>query len=96
MKRAGLEVIFDDREISPGVKFAEADLRGMPLRVTISDRSLDKGGVELKRRTNKEIKLVPLDQAVTATAAEVKALQDEMDPALERVPVWKSQNERIQ
>ncbi len=61
---AGLEVLYDDREESPGVKFNDADLLGIPFRVTISARTLEKNSVELKRRSEKESVLVPLDGIV--------------------------------
>lgn len=51
LKEAGFEVMFDDREESPGVKFADADLIGLPIRITVSERSLGAGGVEIKLRT---------------------------------------------
>ena len=50
LNNAGFEVLFDDRDEAPGVKFADADLIGMPLRVVVSPRSLQNGGVEIKRR----------------------------------------------
>ena len=55
----GLEVLYDDRNESAGVKFNDADLLGMPIRITISKRSLDKGGVELKMRDREEVRIVP-------------------------------------
>ncbi len=64
LQTAGLEVLFDDRDESPGVKFNDADLYGLPLRVTLSKRSLKKGGVELKLRSSKDIEIAPLNQAV--------------------------------
>ncbi len=70
----GVEVLYDDREESPGVKFADADLLGMPLRVTVSPRTLENASVELKRRTEKETSLVPAEEAVervTALVAEM-------------------------
>jgi len=60
----GLEVLFDDREESPGVKFNDADLLGIPLRVTVSPRTLEKNGVELKKRAEKESEIVPLAKIV--------------------------------
>ncbi len=58
---AGLDVLFDDREVgSAGVKFNDADLLGMPLRVTVSPRSIESGGAEIKRRTEKDARVVPL------------------------------------
>jgi len=68
MTEAGIEVLFDDRDVSPGVKFADADLRGIPLRVTISPRSLKVDGIELKRRSG-DPRVVP----ASATLAEVQA-----------------------
>jgi len=61
---AGLEVLLDDREESPGVKFNDADLLGIPVRVTISPRSLEKNSVEVKMRSEKQAQLVPLENAV--------------------------------
>jgi prolyl-tRNA synthetase len=57
---ADIEVLFDDRKESPGVKFADTDLIGVPLRVTISTRSLKEGGVEVKRRSEAEKQIIPL------------------------------------
>jgi prolyl-tRNA synthetase len=54
LREGDVEVLFDDRKASPGVKFADADLIGLPLRITVSERSLTEGGVELKRRDGKE------------------------------------------
>ena len=56
-----LGVLFDDRIESPGVKFNDADLLGIPLRVTISPRTLEKNSVEVKRRSEKASHLIPLD-----------------------------------
>jgi len=57
----GLEVLFDDREESPGVKFNDADLLGIPFRVTISPRTLESNSVEIKRRSEKKSQLLPLE-----------------------------------
>ena len=59
----GLEVLFDDRNESPGVKFNDADLLGIPLRVTISPRTLEKNSIEVKWRTEKESQLIPQEGA---------------------------------
>jgi prolyl-tRNA synthetase len=60
LERRGLEVLFDDRQESPGVKFNDADLLGIPIRVTISPRTLEKKSAEIKKRSEKEAQLVPL------------------------------------
>jgi prolyl-tRNA synthetase len=61
LQAAGIEVLYDDRKESPGVKFADADLIGIPWRVTVSSRSLQNGGVEVKRRSESKAEVVPLD-----------------------------------
>lgn len=61
LQAAGVEVLYDDRKESPGVKFADADLIGIPWRVTVSSRSLQNGGVEVKRRSESKAEVVPLD-----------------------------------
>jgi len=68
----GVEVLYDDREESPGVKFKDSDLLGLPIRVTISDRSLDKGGAELRLRGEKDNTIIPIEEIV-AKIKEVKA-----------------------
>jgi prolyl-tRNA synthetase len=62
----GFEVLFDDRLESPGVKFNDADLLGIPLRITISPRTLEKKSVEVKWRAEKESKLLPIEGIATA------------------------------
>jgi prolyl-tRNA synthetase len=54
----GVEVLYDDRKLSPGAKFAEADLIGCPYRVVISAKTLEKGKLEIKKRANKEVEFV--------------------------------------
>ncbi len=56
----GYEVLYDDREESPGVKFNDADLIGLPLRLTVSRRTLEVGGVEVKRRGEESSKVLEL------------------------------------
>ncbi len=63
LEAAGVEVLYDDREATAGVKFNDADLIGLPIRVTVGRRALDKGGVELKMRDRKEVEILPLDSA---------------------------------
>ncbi|GAH90113.1 unnamed protein product, partial [marine sediment metagenome] len=53
--------LFDDRKESPGVKFNDADLLGIPIRVTISPRTLETNSVEIKWRSEKESQLLPLE-----------------------------------
>ena len=78
LQNAGIEVLYDDRNERPGVKFNDADLLGMPLRVTVAQRSLEQGGVEFKRRDKEEKWLVPLVETVEEIQAELKKMQSEV------------------
>jgi prolyl-tRNA synthetase len=64
LQSAGVSVLFDDRDERAGVKFNDADLIGCPLRVTVGEKGLKEGMVELKPRTEKENQLVPVDEIV--------------------------------
>jgi prolyl-tRNA synthetase len=61
----GIEVLYDDREETPGVKFKDADLIGIPLRVTLGERNLKKGLVEIKKRRTGEISLVKKEETLS-------------------------------
>ncbi len=65
LESEGIEVLFDDRQESPGVKFNDADLLGIPIRITVSPRTLDKASVEIKLRSEKDSVLIPLAEATT-------------------------------
>ena len=62
LRRAGFSVLYDDRSVSAGVKFKDADLIGLPWRVAVGARGLAEGGVEVKRRSESERQLVPLTE----------------------------------
>jgi len=64
MGAAGIEVYYDDRQASAGVKFKDADLIGIPWRVTVGARGLAQGVVEVKRRSSSERRQVPVDEIV--------------------------------
>ena len=61
---AGMEVLLDDRNERPGVKFADMELIGIPHRVVIGDRALAEGQVEYKARTDEDSRLLPAEQAL--------------------------------
>ena len=61
---AGIEVLFDDRQVRPGVMFADAELIGIPHRVVIGDRGLDAGAVEYRHRRDSASTDVPIDRIV--------------------------------
>ena len=78
LKNAGIEVLLDDRNERPGVKFADMDLIGIPLRITVGEKTLP--NVEFKSRSEKEFQLVPVSEV---TAKAVKFVQDalsKLDP----------------
>jgi prolyl-tRNA synthetase len=71
---AGYEPLFDDRSESAGVKFMDADLIGLPLRLTVSERALNEGGVELKVRATGERTVIPLDTVLHEVETRLSAL----------------------
>ena len=64
LKSAGVDVLLDDRDLRPGVKFKDADLIGIPLRVNFGGKGLKEGIVELKWRTSADSERVAIDDAV--------------------------------
>lgn len=64
LRAAGVEVLLDDRDLRPGVKFKDADLLGIPLRITIGPRGLKTGEVELRRRGTVDDIMVKVDDVV--------------------------------
>ncbi len=73
LEAAGIGVLFDDRGERPGVQFADADLIGLPVRLTVSERSLKAGGVELKRRDADQARIVAEEDLVLEVRAELDA-----------------------
>jgi prolyl-tRNA synthetase len=73
--QAGLEVLYDDRNESPGVKFNDADLIGIPIRLTVSKRAMKAGGVEFKRRDLKEKEVVPSNEVISRVREEIAILE---------------------
>ena len=76
LQRCGVDVLLDDRDERPGVKFKDGDLVGIPLRVTIGAKSLDKGCVELRwRRDGKTDEIAAADAAKTIQNLITQAVQ---------------------
>ncbi len=73
LQAAGVEVLLDDREERPGIKFKDADLIGIPLRLTVGAKSLERNCVEFKRRGEKTPQEMPLADVVGQVAALVRA-----------------------
>lgn len=59
-----VEVLFDDRDLMPGEKFNDSDLIGIPMRVVVSDKSLEKGGVEIKERKADTSEIISIEQCL--------------------------------
>ncbi|MDR2404879.1 MAG: proline--tRNA ligase [Deltaproteobacteria bacterium] len=74
LTKSGVEVLFDDRDERPGLKFKDADLQGMPIRVTVSLKSVGNGVCELKERVGTEVKMIPLKDAPLV----IKDLRDKL------------------
>jgi prolyl-tRNA synthetase len=85
LMRVGVEVLLDDRQENPGVKFKDADLIGLPVRVTVGDRSLQKGGVEVKNRIQSDHSEVAVDDTVATVMAMLQSLTDELSGRLGEV-----------
>jgi len=62
LSEKGVEVLFDDREVSAGEKFADSDLIGIPYRVVVSKKSLAAGGVEVKKRSEEKSEVVSIEK----------------------------------
>jgi prolyl-tRNA synthetase len=70
--KAGFEVLWDDRDAAPGVKFTDADLIGVPVRITVGRRTLESGTVDVRVRKNKDQKSVTLEQVVDTVRHELE------------------------
>jgi prolyl-tRNA synthetase len=68
LRALGLDVIYDDRDAGPGEKFADAELLGCPLRLTIGRRTIAAGEIEVQVRRGRETRSVPLEGAAQAAA----------------------------
>ncbi len=80
LSAAGIEILYDDRKESAGVKFADADLIGLPIRITLGNRSLKEGKVEVKLRRNLE---ESFSFELTTVVEETKALIAKLEAELE-------------
>lgn len=86
LRSAGIEVLYDDRQESLGSKFKDADLMGMPVRLTLTTRSLENGGVEIKDRHTGESSVVPVEEVVDTVRERVLTLEEEIRNRTVEVP----------
>lgn len=75
--KAGVEVLLDDRDERPGVKFNDMDLIGFPVRITVGDKNLP--NIEIKMRSSEQAELVPLENAAEKASEIVKAKFDKLN-----------------
>jgi prolyl-tRNA synthetase len=81
-----IETLVDDRLESPGVKFNDADLIGLPIRLTISQRSLKEEGIEFKRRDQSEKKVIPLKDIIQYLKTEILDMETAIKNSVVAVP----------
>ena len=86
LEAAGVEVLYDDRNERAGVKFNDADLIGIPIRLTVSERSLEAGGVEVKLRRSEDRTVVPAGEAVSHVKGTIEMLEKEIAETVVTVP----------
>jgi len=79
LQNAGIEVIYDDRPVSAGVMFSDADLTGVPLRVVVSPKGLKNGTVEVAKRDKSMMEKIEKDQAFDFVVETVKAMKAECE-----------------
>ncbi len=77
---AGVEVLYDDRDDRAGVKFKDADLIGLPLRIAVGKKSLAQGKVELKPRASSQVELVAVDDIPRRVKEEIAAAMTALQP----------------
>jgi prolyl-tRNA synthetase len=76
LKERKVDVLLDDRDERPGVKFKDADLIGVPLRITLGAKGLDKGCIEMRRRRDGVTEEVPVAEAADKIRATIAAAID--------------------
>jgi len=80
LQAQGVQVVYDDRNASPGVQFADADLLGVPIRLIVSERNLAKDELEYKRRDTGETGKIPIEGAVEAIRQWIQDGLDALEP----------------
>ena len=86
LETAGIDVLYDDRAESPGVMFNDADLLGLPVRLTVSKRSLEAGGVETKLRHESERGMANRDEVVAWVKSTLEKLIAPLEAAADQSP----------
>jgi prolyl-tRNA synthetase len=84
LRSTGVEVLYDDRRESLGARFKDADLIGIPLRLTLTPRSLQRGGVEIKARGDTVSHIVPIDDVIEIVRSKLADLERSTERAVVR------------
>ncbi len=72
LTKAGIEILYDDRAVSPGEKFSDADLIGLPMRIVVSPKTLANNSIEIKARTEKDSALIDREKAIKTIVSMLK------------------------
>jgi prolyl-tRNA synthetase len=72
LQSAGIEVLFDDRDVRPGFMFADMELIGIPHRIVVGEKPLDEGKIEYRGRLQTENSFIPLTEIVGHIAEQLK------------------------
>lgn len=86
LQENGIEVLYDDRDESSGVKFNDADLIGCPIRLTVSKRAIQSGGVEVKRRDSPDRVIVSEGDLMNHVNGLIDLMKDEIERKVVKVP----------
>jgi prolyl-tRNA synthetase len=78
LQEAGIEVLYDDRDERAGVKFADADLIGIPIRLAVSGKTIARNAVELKRRDKKDLEIVEESTLIERLRSEIRSTTEEI------------------
>jgi prolyl-tRNA synthetase len=79
LQNYGIDVLLDDRDIRGGVKFKDADLLGIPVRITVGQKSIAEGNVEIKLRAESKSEKVPIEKAADKTIELVNSLKEQLN-----------------
>lgn len=88
LRSAGVEVLLDDRKGGAGMKFTDAELRGIPVRVTVSDRTLQENQVEIALRRGDAPQMIPYDTALQAIQDTIQQLWSELETSVTQAATW--------
>jgi prolyl-tRNA synthetase len=79
LQNYGIDVLLDDRDIRGGVKFKDADLLGIPVRITVGQKSIAEGNIEIKLRAESKSEKVPIEKAADKTIELVNSLKEQLN-----------------